>query len=299
MSRLALAGLVSVTLALACVGCGEVQPMPEVDLLVRVAAGKTRVHPGEGVALTVTRVWRTDHEPSPWDDAVLEPLVLRAAHVSRRAGGGRIEETRRYRAYVFGLEDVVVPEVVFASRPKGGGALSLARSAPLALRVSPVLDPKAPGPPEPPGKRPAGPVPPWLWGGVLLLLVAGFEFVAWRGRHTVRQARAARLGAAARTLEALRARAARTPADCRADLTAAVDAVRDHLAVAEGLPARAWTSEEIEHALRDPDASSWRLLAAGADRTKFADAPVRADELQAALTRALALVRAEPAEPRP
>ena len=74
--------------------------------------------------LTVTRVWRADHEPSPWDASLLEPLILRDEQVTRREARGRIEETRRYRAYVFRLNDVQVPEILFASRPRAGGVHS-------------------------------------------------------------------------------------------------------------------------------------------------------------------------------
>lgn len=279
------------------VGCGETHPMPEVDLLVRVEAATTSVRPGQGVPVTVTRVWRRDHEPSPWDDAALEPLILRDERVSRREGRERVLETRRYRAYVFRLDDVQVPEIVFASRPKAGGPIAIARSTPLALTVRPELDPERPGPPEGPGEAPPRPAPAGMWVGVLLLLVAAFEGLVWRARRRVLRAERARRAAPAATLRALRAKASTDPEACRADLAVAVDAVRDHLAMATGVPARARTTEELASVLDADMAARWCAFAAPADRARFAGDAVDADALVAALDRGLAIAEGDPGGP--
>ncbi len=272
------------------VGCGEPDRMPDADLLVRVAAGTTRVHPGEGVPLTVTRVWRADHEPSPWDDAMLEPLILRAEGVERVEARGRIRETRRYRAYVFRRDDVRVPEVVFASRPKTGGAVSFARSSPISIRVVPEVAAENPGAPELPGDPPAGPPPAWLWVLGLGLLIAGFEAVAWRHRRGLYARAEARRLAPLRTLRAIEARAATAPADVAADMAATLDAVRDWIAWRTGVPARARTREEIFALLHAPRRAAWDAIAAPVDASKFAAVQATPETLAATVARALAFV---------
>ncbi|MDA1195261.1 MAG: hypothetical protein O2894_08755, partial [Planctomycetota bacterium] len=107
-------------------GCGEPVAFPPGDLFIGLAPEAPRVRPGAGIPLTVTRVWRTDHEPAPWDDAVLAPLTLRDERIATTTLGGRVMEQRHYRAYAFALKDVVVPEIVFAAHRDG--VLSVARS---------------------------------------------------------------------------------------------------------------------------------------------------------------------------
>ena len=277
--------------------CGETQPLPDVDLLVRVEAGATTVRPGQGIPLKVTRVWRADHEPSPWDDASLEPLILRDEVVTHREGNGRIEEVRQYRGYVFRLEDVSVPEIVFASRPRDGGAISLARSTPVAFTVTPELDPENPGPPEGPGEAPPGPPPVWTWLGVMLAIIAGFEVLAWRRRRGTARAWADRRAAPARELQRLRSEPTDTPEQRRAVLAAAMDAVRDDIALRTGVPARARTSEEITALLAG--APAWDALATVADRSKFAGGHVDGATLADVLDRAIAFVESDPGGPAP
>ena len=272
------------------VGCGGEAPMPDGDLLVRVAASKTTVHPGEGVELTVTRVWLRSHEPSPWDDAALEPLILRDEQVRRREDDRRIEETRTYRAYVMRRADVQVPEVLFASRPREGDGLSIARSTPLAFTVVPQVDDENPGRPELPGSPPAGPTAVWIWAALLGLLMLGFEVVAGRHRWARKRAFAARYRAPREAIEAIRARESTSPEDCARDLADAVDAVRDHVAFTTPVPARARTTEELTAALLGDAARAYADVAAPADQAKFAAAAITPTQLGAALDRALALV---------
>ena len=287
--RTALLALLAILLA----GCGEVERVPDADLLVRVAAAKTSVRPGEGIPLTVTRVWRASHEPAPWDDAFLEPLVLRDERVERREAGGRIQETRRYRAYVFRREDVRVPEVVFASRPKAGGAVAWARSTPIELRVVPEVDADDPGAPELPGAAPPAPPPAWLWAFVLGLLVAGFELVAWRHRRAGRLAAEARRLAPSRALHAIRKREASEPAEVARDLVATLDAVRDAIAWRTGVPARARTREEIHGLLAGEGRAAYEAMAAPVEASKYAGTAPTAAVLRATVDRALTFVEGD------
>jgi len=52
----------------ALAACGGPGGIAEVDLQIRVTADRTTVKTGEGFPVRVTRVWRKDIEPSPWDD---------------------------------------------------------------------------------------------------------------------------------------------------------------------------------------------------------------------------------------
>lgn len=274
--------------------CGDVAPMPDVDLLVRVAAGKTTVRPGEGIPITVTRVWPRSHEPSPWDDAMLEPLILREPNVTRREDDRRVEETRTWRAYVFRLEDVRVPEVLFASRPKNGEGLSIARSTPITFTVVPELDAENPGAPELPGAAPAGPPPAWRWILVLALVILGFEVVSGRRRRRLRRTLAAQRAAPRVTLETVKARRAITPEALASDLALVVDAVRDHLALSTHVPARARTSEEILGQLLGSPRAEFAAVAGPADEAKFGARTVTPAVLATALERAFALVEGRP-----
>lgn len=163
-------------------GCGRAGSIADVDLLVSVSIGTTSVATGEGFPLTVTRIWRKDIEPSPWDDGVLSPLVVRAQETRRREDRLRVEEIRTFRAYAFALRDVSIPSVLFVGRSIGGSGRILARSEPLSLHVTPTLDPKAPGASEFPDVP--QPIRPTWPGSVLAVsLLLGLAVYALRRRR--------------------------------------------------------------------------------------------------------------------
>jgi hypothetical protein len=163
-ASLALAALLSLG---ACGGGGAIA---EVDLLVAVDVGSRSVSTGQGFLLTVTRIWRKDIEPSPWDDGVLSPLVVRAQGVQTREDRLRVEEVRTFRAYAFGLDPVTIPPVLCVGRSVGGSGRVLARSEAVELDVVPTLPPESPGVPELP-EVPAAQMPEGLWWSVGIVLV--------------------------------------------------------------------------------------------------------------------------------
>ncbi len=233
---------------LAC--CGERQaPLPAVDLQIRLVAGARTVRPGEGFTLDVVRTWRKELDPSPWDDGMLSPLVVREDAVERRADGRRIQETRRLRAYAFSLGDVRVPAVPFAGRPKDGGELRIAAAKPLRLRVEPELDPADPGAPELPGGLPEEDAAWPLWLALLAGLALG-GLLAWRRRlarsvHAERLPSEPEIPAEVRAQEALaRIRAQEAP-DPVADAEAVACVVRSFVAERFGLAADRRTTEEL------------------------------------------------------
>ncbi len=275
-------------LLLLSASCGKAQaPLPTVDVRIQVEAETRRVHPGEGFRLDVVRTWKRELDPSPWDDGMLSPLVVREESVERRDDGRRIQERRRFRAYVFSLKDARVPAVPFAARPADGGELRIAASRPLRLRVEPELDPKAPGMPELPGALPGarGPWGPLLVGLGLLLAVGAFVAVRRRSLEPPSTPPEPHVAPEVRAHQALARIREQEGSDPVADIETIARIVRDFAGARFGVDAEALTSEELE-----------RLAGAGsvllpADRVKFGAHRPDAAERAALLDEAEGYVR--------
>jgi len=273
-----------IALVLAACG-GEAAPIPAVDLQIRIEVEARSIHPGQGFGLAVVRTWRKGLDPSPWDDELLSPLRVKAEGAWRREDERRVEETRRFRAYAMALDDVTVPAVPFAARPLEGGELRIAAARPLALRVVPVLDAAAPGPPELPGELPARSFP-WI------LLLAGLAVavgvaVAVRRKPTA-SAVLPTMPAPAPAAEALRALAAvrdGRSGDRAADVAAIAGILRAYLGARFGIDGRTKTTPELARV------ADVRPVLGACDRVKFG-AHVPSPEGRAALLEdAEALVR--------
>ncbi len=130
-------------------GCGEQAPAAASGLSIRLEAATAEVHPGEVFALRVERAWPEGLIPEAWDDAALAPLVVRSTGVGLRRAAGRKVETREFLALAACLEDIALVPTLRARDPRSGEETRVTGPA-LALRVVPVLDPAAPGPPEGP-----------------------------------------------------------------------------------------------------------------------------------------------------
>jgi len=280
--------------------CGGRGAIPEVDLLVTVSVGKTQVHIGEGFPVTVTRVWRKDIEPSPWDDGVLSPLVVRARGVKRREDRLRVEETRTFRGHAFTLQDVTIPPVLLVGRSIGGSGKLVTRSAAVPLTVMPVLDPQAPGPPElpdaPQPRRPA-------WPTILLasLLALGLAGVFVRRRFAHRSSYAPRDESesgrfteeqALSQLEALRAASPTTDDERRTDRAAVAAVIRAYVAERFSIPAEVRTSEELVASASAARQDMLRCVLVPCDRVKFAAHMPSDGERVRGIEQAAAFVRA-------
>ena len=287
-------------LLLGLAACGGRGAIPEVDLLVTVAVGRASVRTGEGFRITVTRVWRKDIEPSPWDDGVLSPLVVRAGEVTRREDRLRVEETRTFRGHAFTLQDVTIPPVLFVGRSIGGSGKLVTRSAAVPLTVMPVLDPKAPGPPElpdaPQPRRPA-------WPMVLLasLLTLGLAGVYVRRRLARRSPYAPRDEPesgrspeehALSQLEALRAASPATDEERRTDLAAVAAVIRAYVAERFSIPTEVRTSEELVASASVARQDMLRGVLAPCDLVKFAAHMPSDAERAHGIEQAAAFVRA-------
>ncbi len=198
MSRLAAALLVLAPSA-ACGGGSPRPPIPDEELSLRIHAEAGEVELGRAFPLTVVRVWAKDLEPEPWRDELLAPLVVRPVEATRREDGRRVEETRRFQAYAFHRERVVVPAPSFRARPEGGGPERVATGAALDIPVAPALPAGTAGEPELPGEPlPEPTVEPFPWvrwsaraGLLLVALVLGGAI-----RSRMRRARALQEGPA-------------------------------------------------------------------------------------------------------
>ena len=243
-------------------GCEPGAPIPEVDLLVRVATDAAEVEVGRPFTLTVVRVWTKDLVPTAFDERALAPLAVARADVSTRDDDRRVEETRRYRARAFTLDDVTLAGVAFAAVPAKGGVARTTKAAPLRLHVKPSLDPRAPGAPEGPGPLPARPFS-WVLLGLLGLLafLVGSVGTTLALRHRRRRAALPAPAApttpagpapdavAAAALAALRAREATTPDARCAQVVEAAETVRAYVTARFGVRAQERTSRELVAAL--------------------------------------------------
>ena len=245
--------------------CGGPGAIPEVDLGVHVAVGRTSVTTGEGFPVTVTRIWRKDVEPSPWDDGMLSPLVVRPVETERREDRLRIEEVRRFRAHAFSLEAVTIPPVLFVGRSIGGSGKVIARSEPISLDVVPTLPAEDPGKPE----LPDIPTPePERWGWAIgLFLLISLLGRWWWSRRTPQVASPDPAAEAREHLTRLRA----TEGEPIEDLLLATLWFRRGLGARLQLPAERRTSEELVAALPSAERDTVARLFAPVDRLKFAD----------------------------
>ncbi len=125
-------------------GCGAGAPGFGPELEIRLEAAAAEVRPGEVFELRVVRAWTEGLEPDPWNDAVLAPLEVSSAKVLRRVAGGRVTETRDFRALISALADVSLAPAIRARDPRTGTEHA-ARGPALSLRVRPELDPLAAG----------------------------------------------------------------------------------------------------------------------------------------------------------
>lgn len=250
----AAAGLALALLA----ACGDGGPIDRRVPAIRVEAGSGEVESGVAFPLTVTRRWRGDREPDPWDDAALPSLLLRPDGVERRTDAERVEETLRFRAYAFDPGEVTLPRVVLSTRGEGG--VRAVSSEPVVLRVRSSLPADDDGRPELPG----GPLgtssrrPLTLAAGVALVALLTVVLLRRRGgargavptvpEEAAAPAEAAGPSPSERALARLAALRGARPADRVAEQafhSEAVFAVRDYLCERFALGAPESTSEDL------------------------------------------------------
>ena len=163
-------------------GLGDAHPrqaIPDQDLLLEVRVATGEVEFGKAFALTVLRVWSRDLLPESWDDRALSPIVLRPIETSRREDALRIEETRRFEAYLFRHGEVTIPAAAFRARPRNGGLMREVHGETLELSVTAGLDPANAGSIEVLELLPP-PASSWFgWSAAGLLLLAGLSFLAY------------------------------------------------------------------------------------------------------------------------
>ena len=166
-------------LTLTCAGLGSTQAIPDQDLLLRVQVETEQVEFGKPFALTVQRVWSKTLAPESWDDRALSPIVLRPIQTSRREDGLRIEETRRFQAFLFRHGKVTVPAAALRAKPKNGGLMREVFGEALTLHVSAGLDPNDIGPVETLDLLTL-PASSWFaWSAAGLVLLAGLSFLTY------------------------------------------------------------------------------------------------------------------------
>jgi len=276
--------------------CGGDGTVPEDDLALRIVIGRAQVATGASFPLTVTRTWSKELVPAPWDDGMLAPFVVRLEGTTRRESTTHVQETFVYRAYAFALGDVTLPSRPFVARPLAGGALRAVRSTPLRLRVVPVLDAAAPGPPELPGAPLAEPSPLPSLSLVAVLLVAGLGaglLLRRRGTKAAGTPPAVAGTPSERALDALRRIGLREGDDGR-DVAEAAEVVRGYAEEALHVAATCRTREETlaSAAFEAGEAARLDEVLAPADAVKFARHVPTPAERGRVLAQASAFVRA-------
>ena len=168
----------------ACKERAQAAELPAVQTLLQVEMQAGAVEVGAPFRLTVTRTWRKDLTPDPWDDAALKPLALGERSRLVREDPERMQERLTYRAYAFSLRPVRVGPFAFRARAADSTVHSCKAPA-LTVRVLPTLDAQDPGPPALPSGPHALPPPPWgpaaIFSAVAALLL-GAWFLARRRR---------------------------------------------------------------------------------------------------------------------
>ena len=308
-------GAAFLALALAA-GCGgDVSPIADEDLLLRVTAGVGSVEIGKAFPITVVRVWAKDCEPEEWRDEALAPLTVRLVATARREDERHVEETRHYEARAFALDEVRVPAPTFRAVRRGAADPSAARvvtAEPIVLRVRPALDPRAPGAPEFPGEPLSEPLPRPLWAGI------GAAAVVATALALVLRRRAARLGEqpaapertatsapspsprdrALQRIEALRARDPRTADEVLAWHVEAAALSRDYVFERFAVGTPEMTTEELLATAPGAQRAGLADVLAGCDLVKFAREVPAAAERARLLASAEALVGDRRARPQ-
>lgn len=255
-------------LPLLAAACGNGTAIPDLDA-PRITAGVSEVELGRAFPLTVVRTRAKEETAAEWNAAALAPLSVRLLETKRREDDRRVEETRRYEAYAFSLEDL---------------------SEPVALRVTRALDPERPGPAELPGGPLATPFPwlPWSFAAAVAL-GALFLLVRLRRRRPAPPAAPPpepRPGPHVRALE--RIGQLRTEPDVERFFVEAAALLREYAGERFEVRAREMTTEQLTAAVGDA-----RLEEAlrSCDLVKFARFAPDASERARVLDRAEAFVR--------
>lgn len=147
-----------------------------------MAADAEQIGFGEAFTLTVVRSWRRDLVPQDWGERAFAPLRLRLVGAERRENATHVEDERRYQAFAFGRDPLVVALPPFRARARDGSERSVPGPE-LRLRVHTSL-PEPAGAIELPGEPlslPAGSGVPWTVLGAIAL-AAALGWLAWRRR---------------------------------------------------------------------------------------------------------------------
>ncbi len=76
-------------------------PRLDEERSLHLQADVEEVELGVAFSLTVTRCSSRGHEPEPWKDELLAPLVVRLERSAQQQRDGQLEETRHFRAWAF------------------------------------------------------------------------------------------------------------------------------------------------------------------------------------------------------
>jgi hypothetical protein len=268
----------TVLLAVLALSCGDPRPIEGHDVWIGVAADAAEVDLGAPFTVTVTRIWLADLEPGELPDDALSPLSVTLLETSRREDGRHVEETRRYRAWAYALEDVTVPPIAFTVRSSSGAAERTARSSRLDVRVRPALDPADPGPPELPGGLMSAGSSWWIVVAAVVVLVAAALAIVLRRRRAAipsdepeDDAGPAPWERALGRLAALRSRRPASPAEDLAFHAEAASGLRDYLGEQLALGSDDLTTEEVLAAARAADAPEAFLRGVLADLLRQCD----------------------------
>lgn len=262
-------------LSLASAGWSGTQAVPAStveDLLLEIHVATPNIEFGQAFVLTVRRAWNRNLTPETWDDGALSPLVLRPIETTRRNDALRIEETRRFHAFLFRHGKVTIPATAFRARPRNGGLMREVFSDAFTLSVNAGLDPADIGPIEVLELLPL-PASAWFgWPAAGLLVLAGMSFLAYSftrrggGKTLSRRSIQSSIDPHDRASERLRALRTQQPVgddENRAFYVEASDILRSYIEDRFTLRARRMTTDEFleaEQTLRALQAAERSIL---------------------------------------
>lgn len=271
---------------------------PKEELSIRVVTPTKEVEFGKAFPLTITRTWGRDWIPGVWNDPSVENLQLKLEKQSQRENGDQIEEIREFAAYAFGMNELVIPSIIFEAHRGEGSLEKEAKSEELRLTIRSTLPAEDTGVAEVPGDLLEQPFPWLFWSTIAAAILAVLGMFLWFRRRRAKPTELAKpvaprippLQRALARLAKLRMREVRNEEEVQGFYVEASSLIREYLEESFGLRAPEMTTEEFLNAaqnsqlLRIEEQSLLREFLDHCDLVKFAKLPSKPTDREKLLT---------------